>query len=112
MGMKDSICNENTGKLTDSKSDQERLVMCSSSIKDYEHQINMLKFEVDIFADQMNTISNLVTGNEEAGFPEIIQGIAHFKSKAYKHEMNEKVEALFYLIDDLAEAKDEVINNT
>lgn len=26
--MKDSICNENTGKLTDSKSDQERVVMC------------------------------------------------------------------------------------
>lgn len=96
----------------DKASPVEAVVMCPSGIKDYEHQINMLKFEVNIFADQMNTISNLVTGNGESSFPEIIQSIAHFKSKAYKHEMNEKVEDLFSLIDDLAEAKEEIVNNT
>ena len=70
------------------------------------------KEEYDELAEQMNVISELLLGYREGSYPEIIQSIAHFKTKAYKHEMNEKVEELFNLIDELSDTKDNILADT
>ena len=49
--MKDSICNENTGKLTDSKSDQERIVMCELELQNKRDLCVKLKMQKEIMEE-------------------------------------------------------------
>ena len=53
--------------------------------------------------EEMAIISEMVLGYREGRFPEIIQGIANFKSKAIKFEQNKQVELLFEACSELSE---------
>jgi uncharacterized protein (DUF1015 family) len=79
---------------------------------DYKKKSEEYKEERDQLAEEMNQISELLIGYRGGRFSEIIQAIAKYKTKSYKHEKNQKVEKLFDLIDDLAAIKEIIIEDT
>lgn len=91
--MKDTICNENTGKLTDSKSDQERLVMCDRAFKDAIAPY--IEQRVGIYNRCTSITSYWVNG-----------------SLKHAHNFNEAEKRILVLIDEQIELKRKEIFNT